>query len=68
MVASPAKRSYTEEVHEEPIINVPQMPMPYPDVIGSNNALVVVPLARNETCPVQDGASDGPVPIKEDLD
>ena len=68
MVASPTKRSYPEEVHEELIIDAPQTPMPHPDATGSNNALVAASLTRNETCPVQDGASNGLVPTEEDLD
>lgn len=59
VVAPPAKRSCSKEVHEEPIINAPPTPIPHPDAASP---------IRIKTCRAQEGALDGPAPVEEDLD
>lgn len=46
VVAPLTKKTCPEEVHEEPTIDVPPMPMPPPDAARSSSALTTVSLSR----------------------
>lgn len=68
VVAPPTKRSYPEEVHEEPIIDALPIPVPHPNAAGSSSVSIAASPVRMETCPAQDGALDGLALVEEDLD
>lgn len=50
VVTLSTKRSYLDEVHEEPITDASLTPVPPPDAAGSNNAPITASLAKKETC------------------
>lgn len=68
VVAPPAKRPCSNEVHEESIMEAPPTPVPSPDAAGFSSVLVAASPVRAETYPAQDGAPDGPAPAEKDLD
>lgn len=50
-VAHPAKRPYSDEVHEEPIMEASPTPVPPLDATGSSNVPTSISSVRVETFP-----------------
>lgn len=68
VVAPPAKRPCSDEVHEEPIMEAPPTPVPLPDAMGFSSVSAAASLVRAKTYPAQDRAPDGSTLAEEDLD
>lgn len=64
MVLPPSKRACSEGAREKPGREVPQMPVPSPDVTGPNSVLA----AEKEAGPTLGGAFGGAAPAEEVLD
>lgn len=68
VVVPPAKRPRPDEVHKEPVTEVPPAPILPSNAAGSSSVPTAASPIREETCPAQDGAQDDPTPAVEDMD
>lgn len=68
VVVPPAKRPRPDEVHKEPVTEVPPAPILPLNVAGSSSVPTAASPIREETCLAQDGAQDDPTPAVEDMD
>lgn len=68
IVAPPAKRPCSDEVHEEPIMEAPPTPVPPPDAARFSSVLAAASPVRVEIYLAQDEAPNGPAPAEVDLD
>lgn len=67
VVVPPAKRPHPDEVHKEPVTEVPPTPILPSNAGGSSSVSTAISPVREETYPAQDGAQD-PVPAMKDTD
>lgn len=67
VVAPLAKMSRPDKVREEPVMEVPSAPVPFPDITGFSSVLPAASPVREKICPTQDGAQAYPALAAKDL-